>query len=188
MSRIFPVRVHRDGGVLRIEDRRPSDGFVLAVIFAAFFLIFSAGIFRPMVADNIYWPLLLFLVPGLIFAVRILITPVRATYMFDKERDSYSFIRRGLLRKQSAEGSVSQIRGVQVERREVSGGADSGNYTSREIYRPVLLLKQGLLFGSPDIIPLRGDSTVDSSYETATQIAAGITSYLSLGAAESVDV
>ena len=187
MSRIFPVRIHREGGVLRIEDRRPSDGFVLAVIIAAFCLISSAMISPPLVGSGIYWPVLILVVPGVIFAVRIFITPVRATYLFDKEKDSYSVIQGSLLRRQSAEGSVSQIRGVQVERHVVSGTDDMGSY-SKETYRPVLLLKQGMLFGSPDIIPLREDSTIDSSYETATEIAAGITSYLSLNAAESVDL
>ena len=187
MSRIFPVRIHREGGVLRIEDRRPSDGFVLAVIIAAFCLISSAMISPPLVGSGIYWPVLILVVPGIIFAVRICITPVRATYLFDKEKDSYSVIQGSLLRKQCAEGSVSQIRGVQVERRVVTSSDDSGT-SSREIYRPVLLLKQGLLFGTPDVVPLREDSTVDSSYETATQIAAGITSYLNLGAAQSVDL
>ena len=187
MSRIFPVRIYRNDGVLRIEDRRPSDGFLLAMVIAAFCLTFSAMMFRAFVGSGIYWPLLVFLVPGVIFAVRIFITPVRATYLFDKEKDSYFFIQGSLLRKQTAEGSVSQIRGVQVERHVVSGTDDMGSY-SKETYRPVLLLKQGMLFGSPDIIPLREDSTVDPSYETATEIAAGITSYLSLNAAESVDL
>src|ERR1044072_6133603 len=114
MSRIFPVRIYRNDGVLRIQDRRPSDGFVLAMVIAAFCLTFSAMMFRAFVGSGIYWPLLVFLVPGVIFAVRILITPVRATYLFDKEKDSYFFIKGSLLRKQSAEGSVSKIRGVQV--------------------------------------------------------------------------
>jgi len=186
VSRIFPVRVHRDAELLRIDDRRPSDGFVLSLVIAAGCLALSAVIFRPLIAGGIYWPLVLLMAPAVIFAVRIFITPVRATYLFDKDKDAYTFTQRSLLRSQTSEGSLSQIRGVQVERRVVTDTENSTN--SREIYRPVLLLKQGLLLGTPDIIPLRDDSTVDSSHETATEIAAGITGYLSLNAAESVDL
>jgi hypothetical protein len=83
------------------------------------------------------------------------------------------------------EGSVSQIRGAQVERR-VNSNPETNETTEK--YRAVLLLKQGLLFGSPDVQPLREDSTMGAYYDIEAEIASAITNYLALDMAEVVDL
>ncbi len=184
-NRIFPVRIDRQDGVLRIRDTRPSDIFMLSVVIAAGSLLITALIWRPLVASGIYWPFVLLFLPAPIFIVKALMSPVRATHVFDKSSDAYSFTTRTALKSGTTEGNVSQIRGAQVERR-VNTNPENADTT--ETYRAVLLLKQGLLFGSPDVLPLRDDSTLGAYYETESEIASAITGYLKLDMAEVVDL
>jgi hypothetical protein len=183
-ERIFPVRIERQADVLRIDDRRPSDSFLFSVVITATSLIVSAMIFQPTVAYGIYWPFALFLIPAPIFGVKSLMSPIRATHIFDKHKDHYEFRQRTVLKSQTFEGNVSQIRGVQVERRITGNSADN---TSKEVFRAVLLLRQELLFGTPDVVPLRENYPLGSYYETETQIASAITNYLELEIAQLVN-
>jgi len=156
-NRIFPVRIERQNLVLIIKDTRPSDIFLLSVVIVAGSLLITAFVFRPLIASGIYWPFLLFFLPAPIFIVKVLISPLRAIHIFDKSGDIYSFTTRSILKSRTTEGSVSEIRGAQVERRV---NTNPENSETTETYRAVLLLKQGLLFGSPDVQPLREDSTM----------------------------
>jgi len=182
---IFPVRIERQNLLLVIKDTRPSDIFLLSVVIAAGSLVITAFVFRPLIASGIYWPFLLFFLPAPIFIVKALISPLRATHIFDKSSDVYSFTTRSILKSSSMEGSVSQIRGAQVERR-VNSNPETNETT--ENYRAVLLLKQGLLFGSSDVQPLREDSTMGAYYDIEAEIASAITNYLALDMAEVVDL
>ena len=182
---IFPVRIERQNLVLLIKDTRPSDIFLLSVVIAVASLLITALVFRPLVASGIYWPFLLFFLPAPIFIVKALISPLRATHIFDKSQDVYSFTTRSILKSRTTEGIVSQIRGAQVERRV---NTNPENNDTRETYRAVLLLKQGLLFGAPDIQPLREDSTMGAYYDIEAEIANAITNYLALDMAEVVDL
>ena len=184
-NRIFPVRIERQNLVLIIKDTRPSDIFLLSVLIAAGSLVITGILFRPLLASGIYWPFLFFLLPAPIFIVKALISPLGATHIFDKSSDVYSFTTRSILKSSSTEGSVSQIRGAQVERR-VNTHPETNETTEK--YRAVLLLKQGLLFGSPDVQPLREDSTAGAYYDIEAEVAAAITNYLALNMAEVVDL
>ena len=184
-SRIFPVRIQRQTSVLLIRDTRPSDIFLLSVVFAAGSLLITAVVARPLIEGGIYWPFLIVFLPAPIFIVKALMSPLRAEHVFDKSKDSYSFTTRTILKSQSTEGILSEVRGAQVERRVNTNPEDN---TTTEKYRAVLLLKQGLLFGSPDIQPLREDSAIGAYYETENEIASSITSFLELGAADVVDL
>ncbi|HSE32599.1 MAG TPA: hypothetical protein VLA93_13585 [Pyrinomonadaceae bacterium] len=84
---IFPVRIERQNLVLLIKDTRPSDIFLLSVVIAVASLLITALVFRPLVASGIYWPFLLFFLPAPIFIVKVLISPLRATHIFDKSQD-----------------------------------------------------------------------------------------------------
>lgn len=184
-NRIFPVHIERQDGVLRIKDTRPSDIFLLSIVIAAGSLLISGLIFRPLVASGIYWPFLLLFLPAPIFIVKALMSPLRATQLFDKSSDAYSFTTRTILRSRTTEGALSEIRGAQVERRVNTNTEDNSTI---ENYRAVLLMNQGLLFGSPDVLPLREDSTMGAYYETEAEIASAITGFLKLNMAEVVDL
>jgi hypothetical protein len=124
-GRIFPVRIETQGEVLRINDRRPSNSFLSSVVITAVSLIISALISQLLLSSGIYWPLVLFFLPAPIFAVKSLMSPLRATHIFDKNSDRYEFRQETPLKSQTSEGNVSQIRGVQVERRITGNSSDS---------------------------------------------------------------
>jgi len=184
-NRIFPVRIQRQHTVSLIKDTRPSDIFLLSVIFAAASLLLTALVGRLLIAGGIYWVFVVLFLPAPIFIVKALMSPLRAVHVFDKSKDTYSFTTRTILKSQSTEGILSEVRGAQVERRVNTNTEDN---TTSESYRAVLLLKQGLLFGTPDVQPLREDSTMGAYYETENQIASEITSFLELGKADMVDL
>jgi len=184
-NRIFPVRIQRQHTVLLIKDTRPSDIFLLSIIFAAGSLLLTALVGRVLIAGGIYWVFVVLFLPAPIFIVKALMSPLRAVHVFDKSKDTYSFTTRTILKSHSTEGILSEVRGAQVERRVNTNTEDN---TTTESYRAVLLLKQGLLFGTSDVQPLREDSTMGAYFETENEIASTITGFLELGKADVVDL
>lgn len=184
-TRIFPVRIQRQHTLLLIKDTRPSDIFLLSIIFAAGSLLLTGLVGRIFIEGGIYWPFLVLFLPAPIFTVKALMSPLRAVYIFDKSKDAYSFTTRTIMKSEITEGILSEVRGAQVERRVNTNPEDN---TTTEKYRAVLLLKQGLLFGTPDVQPLREDSAMGAYYETENQIASEIAGFLELGKADVVDL
>ena len=117
--------------------------------------------------------------------VRALFEPFRETYIFDKRIDTYTFVRRTLIKSETEQGSLSQFRAVQIERRRVS--TDNG---TSEIFSVALLKNEGLLFGSPSTAILReGDSQpIFSNFSTESRIAIAISSFLNFSSTDVVDV
>lgn len=187
LDRFFPVNIAKQSDSLLIEDKRPGDGLMLSVMLAGGSLLISALIFRPAIASGLYWPLVLFLLPVMIFGVRSLMLPIRERYVFDKGRDTYSFSRRSILKSQTTEGSLSQIRAVQIERRVVTS-TSSEDSSTREIFYVTLLLHQGMLFGSSDTLHLREDAALGTRYESEAQLAYAIADFLKLPVPETVSV
>ncbi len=182
-DRFFPVTIETKADVLMIEDRRLSDGLVWSVTLAAGSLFFAGLLYPPLYASGIYWPLLLFLVPGVVLGGRSLLLPFREKYVLDKSQDTYAFTRRGVLKSQTTVGSLSEIRAVQIERTT----ATNDNET-REIFRVALLLRQGLLLGSSDVLLLREAPTIGSRYETAARIGYAIANFLQLAVPETISM
>jgi hypothetical protein len=149
LDRFFPVKIDTQTDVLLIEDKRPGDGLLLSVVLAAASLFISALMFRPAIASGIYWPLVLFLLPVPIFGIRSLLLPISERYVFNRGLDTYSFSRRSMLKNTTTEGSLSQIRAVQIERSVVTTTGDSDSST-RELFYVTLLLQHGLLLGSSE--------------------------------------
>jgi len=87
-NRIFPVRIQRQHTVLLIKDTRPSDIFLLSVIFAAGSLLLTALVGRLLIAGGIYWLFLVLFLPAPIFIVKALMSPLRAVHVFDKSKDA----------------------------------------------------------------------------------------------------
>ena len=188
LDRFFPVKIDAQADVLFIEDKRPGDGLLLSLVLAATALVISALMFRPAIASRLYWPLLLFLLPVLIFGVRSLLLPISERYVFDRSLDTYSFSRRSILKSRTTEGMLSQIRSVQIERaRVVTTAGDSGSST-KELFYVTLLLQQGLLLGASDTVHLREESALGSRYESEAQIAYAVADFLKLPVPETVTV
>ena len=185
LNKFFPVNIKTQPGVLVIDDRRPSDGMVLCVVLIASSLFISALLFRQMIAYGFYWLLALFLLPALVFGIRSLLLPIRELYIFDKNNDTYLIRRWSALRRQTTQGSLSQIRAVQIERRLLSGGEHHG---TREVFRVALLLHQGLLLGASDSLLLREDSALDFSYGSESYIASAIANFLELPSPETITI
>lgn len=183
LDRFFPVNIETKADALVIEDRRPSDGLVLSVALAAGSLFFAALLYPPLNASGIYWPLLLFLVPAAILGASSLLLPFREKYVLDKSQDTYAFTRRSVLKSQTTVGSLSEIRAVQIERTTATT-----EHETREMFRVALLLRQGLLLGSSDVLLLREATTVGSRYETEARIAYAIANFLQLAVPETISM
>ncbi len=183
LDKFFPVKITTQSDVLVIDDRRPSDDLALSVLFMALAVFVSAMIFRPLVADGLYWPLAVFLLPALIFSVRSLLLPIREVYVFDKGRDTYRFRRWSVLKRRTTQGSLSQIRAVQIEKQVLR--ARKGQ-SRKELFRVALLLHHSLLLGSSDTLVLREDWPLGFSYGSEAQIAFAIANFLNLPTPETI--
>lgn len=186
LDRFFPINIETERDVLVIEDRRPGDGFVVSVMVAAFSVFISVILFKPLVSNGLYWPLVLFAVPAIIFIVKSLVSSLREKYVFDKARDKYSFTRRSVVKSKTTEGILSEVRAVQVERT-VATATEAGE-KSREIFRVALLLGKGMRLGSSDIIHLREGTPVGSNRENEAQMASAIANFLKLPPPETVNL
>ena len=184
LDRFFPINIETERDVLVIEDRRPGDGFIVSVMIAAFSLFLSAILFKPLVSNGIYWPLVLFFAPAPIFIVKGLLSSLREKYVFDKGQDKYSFTRRSIVKSKTTEGILSEVRAVQVERTVVS--STDGEHQPREIFRVALLLGKGMRLGSSDIVHLREGTPVGSNHENEAQMASAIASFLKLPPPETI--
>lgn len=184
-ERLFPVIIDVKAGVLRVHDRRPSEGLLLSVFIMTGSLLVSAMIFRSTLDAGIYWLPALVILPAPIFAVRSLILPIRAVHVFDKGQNLYRLSCRTALRSKSTQGDLSEIRAVHIERRVITSVEHTD---SREIYRAVLLLHNSLLLGASDTVPLREEEPLGSSYDIEAQIARSIANYLELRVPEVIEM
>lgn len=181
----FPVLIYKDTDILTIEDKRPS--FLLALLAAGAIGLFAFAVFfaKTLIETGYYLLLAIILCGAIALLVRALFEPFREKYIFDKRIDTYTFIRRSLIKSETEQGSLSQFRAVQIERRLVS--TDDG---TTEIYRVALLKNEGLLFGSPATQHLReGDyQPIFSSYSSEARIARAISNFLEFSTLDDVDV
>jgi hypothetical protein len=93
------------------------------------------------------------------------------------------------LKSQTTEGSLSQIRAVQIERRVVTNATeDSGTSSTREIFQVTLLLHHEPLLGASDTLHLREDTPLGSGYASEAQIAYAIANFLKLPVPDTVTV
>jgi hypothetical protein len=164
--------------VLYIEDRRPtwtmvlSFGGLVAVVAIAAWTWFTIGLKLDVFTVGL--PMAAFAV-----AAYFCITGnYREMYVFNKKTDSFTFTRQSMMNSDVLEGSASQFRAVQVERR---ASDDS------EIYM-VALLCQGLLLGQSDTQILRENPPLLNSRETESRIASAIARFLGVPREGVVDV
>ncbi len=184
------VTIYDRNDVLVIEDRRPNRNLflsVLALVASLCFLVVGAVNLWKDTGIGIRLDGYKFafvgvaLVAALVFAIR---ETFREVYVFDKPHDTYIFTRHSLLNKDVLEGSLSQFRAVQIERRT---NEDSETYSKTYTYM-VALLMEGLLLGQSDTQILREQPPLFNSKAAENRIAAAIAKFLNIERQGVVDV
>jgi hypothetical protein len=184
-------------GVLTIEDRRPTQKMGVSVgglaIVSA--MVLWGWLSASLIVDafTITMTVIMFSV-GLFFIAR---ENFREVYIFDKKTDSYTFTRQSLIRRDVMEGTPSQFRAVQVEKRlkDDRDGADllgdivlkKDSRSGSPIYMTALLM-QGLLLGQSDTLILRNAPPFISTQRTESRIANAIGKFLDIPREGIVDV
>ena len=178
------VCIYDRNDVLVIEDRRPNRNMFLAVLglltiigFVIAYLLnilmdFSIGL----KFDALSWAFVLVALAAASYFV--ISGTFREVYIFDRQNDTYIFTRQSLRHKDVLEGSLSQFRAVQVERRTDD---DSETYM-------VALLMQGLLLGQSDTQFLREKRPLFNSRAAESRIAAAISKFLNIERQGLVDI
>ncbi len=173
--------VSRDD-VLVIEDRRPTLRTALAFGLLIALIVVMA---QSWLAHNLKfdaWTISLF---AAIFVVAVFLAVkdnFREVYVFNKKTDTFTFTRQSVLNKDVLEGSASQFRAVQVERRVTKGGSfDKTTYM-------VALLVGGMLFGQSDTQVLRETPPFLNFLSTEKRIANAIAKFLAIPLQSVVDV
>jgi hypothetical protein len=181
----FPVLIYKDTDVLTIEDKRPSFMLPVFAISGIGLFAFSAFLLKPAIETGYYLLAAVLLGGAAALITKALFETIGETYIFDKKIDTYTFVRRRFFKSETEQGSLSQFRAVQIERKLVS--TDDGTV---KIYRVALLKNEGLLFGSPSTAILReGDSQpIFSNYSSESRIAKSISEFLNFSSTDVVDV
>jgi hypothetical protein len=182
---LFPVLIYKDTDVLTIEDRRISRRQLIFAGSGICLFIFT-GILAKELIDAGFWGFVV-IMPGvgLFLIIRALLTPFWETYNFDKRKDTYTFVRRSLIKREIEQGSLSQFRAIQIERRLISTDDET-----TENYHVALLKNGDLLFGSPPRAILREEDSypIFSDLESESRIAKTIATFLNFSSAEIIDV
>lgn len=181
---LLPVFIRENAGVLTIVDGRPS---TLQLIFSAggigllIFTVFSLG---ALINSQFYGFIPILIGASLFLIIKALLAPFREIYIFDKNIDTYTLVRRSLVKSQTEQGSLSQFRAIQIERR-----LDDDGETS-ETFHIALLKNEGLLFGSPSRLILREGSShpIFSNFSSESRIANAIEKFLDFSPTEVIDV
>lgn len=182
---LFPVLIYKFTDVLTIEDKRPS---FMQLVFASggiAALIFTISFAWELIKVGYYGLVIIFAGAAIFLIIKALLEPFRETYVFDKRIDTYTFVRRSVIKSQTEQGSLSQFRAIQIERRLISG--DNG---TTENYHVALLKNEELLFGSPSTALLREGNSypVFADLSSELRIARAIASFLNFTSTEIVDV
>lgn len=175
---LFGVSIIDRSDVLVIEDRRPP----LSMFYSGLGVVAVAGIaiwgwFGNMLKPDMLS--LLMIVAPLAAAAYFGVTGTfRQRYVFDKTRDTWEFTSQSVIREDVLEGSLSQFRAVQLQRRE---NDESKTYA-------VALLLQGMLLGRSDTQILREKPPVFNSFAAEKRIGTAISRFLSIKFEGVVDV
>ena len=178
------VYIHDRNDVLVIEDRRPTRnmffsmlgflamlGFVLAYVLTLL-TNFNIGLKFNAISWTFFGAAL---VAALYFGIS---GTFREIYVFDKPNDTFTFTRQSVFNKDVLQGSLSQFRAVQIERR-----TDDDS----QIYM-VALLTQGLLLGQPETQFLREKRPLFNSRAAESRIATAISKSLNIKRQGLVDI
>ena len=164
---LVPLWIARQPERLSIIDYRPTltmfltaAGFLLVLV--SFPLLFF-GLGLTLVSG--LWTLA---APGLACVIFLFRGTIREAYYFDKETDSYTFIRQFIHRREVIEGALSQFTGAYVKTETNEGS---------EFYYVVLKQEGMFLTGVSEQI-LREEVPIFNSFDRESDIANAISSYL----------
>ena len=147
-------------------------------------MVFTISSLWALINSQFYGFIPIFIIAALLLIIKALFEPFRETYNFDKKIDTYTFVRRSLIKSHTEQGSLSQFRAIQIERREVDN-----EYDTSETYHVALLKNEGLLFGSPSRAILREGNShpIFSDLSSESRIAKAIGNFLDFSPAEVID-
>ncbi len=182
---LFRVFIRENAGVLTIVDSRPSSRQLIFSAGGIGFLGFTLFSIWELIDSQFYGFIPIFIGASIFLIIKALLAPFREIYIFDKNTDTYTFVRRSLIKSQTEQGSLSQFRAIQIERRFVED-----EYTESETFHIALLKNEGLLFGSPSRVIFREESSqpIFSNLSTEFRIAEAIEKFLDFSPTEVIDV
>lgn len=189
MNYLFGVWIVAQDDVLYIEDRRPTQKMGLSVGGIIVIGTFASWAWLKDVLIVDAYTITLTLAPVVVALFFIVRGNFREVYVFNKKTDSYTFTRQSVLRKDVLEGSASQFRAVQIEKR-IRDDRDATSLvgdmllktdsrSGDEVYMVALLL-DGLLFGQSDTQILREDPPFLNFRSTENRIANAIGKFLNI--------
>lgn len=164
---IIPLRIIRRPETLTILDYRPTllmfftvFGFVvLAISFVLLFFDFYT------VDPFVLWTIG---IPAAASVFLLFRGTIREVYYFDKTKDSYTFVRQFIHRREVIEGALSQFTGAYVK---TVTGDESESYF-------IVLKQEGMFLTGVSEQTLRDEVPIFNSFDRETRIANAISSFL----------
>ena len=166
---IVPLKIIGRPETLSILDYRPTFWMFLTaagtVLFAVLFIFFIIQIRSP-VDSFMLWVTAVGALVCLGLSFR---GTIREVYFFDRPKDSYTFIRQFMHRREVIEGSLSQFTGAYVK---TEKGEDSDAYF-------VVLNQDGMFLTGVSEQTLREEVPIFNSFNNESRIADAISGFLS---------
>ena len=164
-----PIRVIARPERLIVQDYRPT---MLMLLAGAGFVAFAAiGISMLLSIDTAtdsfgLWAVAIFAVVCLAASTR---GTLREVYVFDREADSYAFVRQFLHRREVIEGALSQFAGARVQAHSTDDGGD---------VHYVVLRQGGMFLTGVTEQTLREEAPVLNSFANEARIANAMDDFL----------
>jgi hypothetical protein len=166
---LVPLWIARRPESLTILDYRPTFFmFLTAAGFAVFAVLFALFFFRFGTEDSL--PLWATGIPAAVCFALSFRGTIREVYYFDNARDSYTFIRQFIHRREVIAGSLSQFTGAYVK---TESNDDGESYY-------VMLQQEGMFLTGVSEQALREEVPIFNSYDREEWIANAISGSLSL--------
>ena len=165
---MVPLWIARRPESLTILDYRPTFFMFLTTAgFVVFAVLFALFLFRFETADSLgLWATGIPAAACFVLSFR---GTIREVYYFDNTKDSYSFIRQFIHRREVIEGAMSQFTGAYVKTRT---NDDSESYF-------VVLKQEGMFLTGVSEQTLRDEVPIFNSFGSEARIANAISGFLS---------
>lgn len=171
---LVPLWIARRPDYLIIMDYRPTVlGFFAAAGFVVLAGLFFLFLFVWETPDS--YGLWFTGIPALACLAISLKATIREAYYFDKTKDSYSFVRQFVYRREVIEGSLSQFTGAYVKT-ETSHNSESIGTTESYF---VVLRQEGMFLTGVTEQTLREEAPMFNTHDREARIANAISGFLS---------
>lgn len=162
------LRVIRRAETLIIEDYRPTLPMLLAIAGVFVSLVIAISIMVDIGFRSDSFGLWAAVIATVVCFVIVLFNPLRESYYFDAERDSYALVRQYAYKREVIEGALSQFTGASVKTIE---NEDS------ETYR-VVLNQEGMFLTGVTEQFLRETTPIPNTYGDEARMANAISAFL----------